>query len=377
MSIKKLENTAILLLICGLVIFPVELQMKLMESVGAYDKINFLYLIGMGILLYVKYKQEDWDKMEVAAKIILVMCACLMYYANRKLKTQMTVTALCNLLLPAVLLVCGNNKTLSKQFGQYIMWGLHAFSLCLLVVAIINAYSTTEIVMWGGATANAAILLGIFMVNDAYFASIKEKYPRWFLFMVTLAGIYLCGNFVAATLLCVYACANVIASKEGKITNAILAAVSIALICVDKFGGYGKLEGIEFKRSQFLNYLERGKKQLRLIEGYGTGYLAKKKMTKFAMELKLPILKHAFEYGILFAVLLLVGMYVFVSVKMIKRKKFMCWLGFTAVFVMYNSYVAMAARVNYCFMWMCLFVFLLLKCSAEPDDAPETVKKND
>lgn len=72
----------------------------------------------------------------------------------------------------------------------------------------------------------------------------------------------------------------------------------------------------------------------------------------------------ALDYGVLFAILWLVGLYIYVSYRILQQRQYMVWLGFSVIYAQYNTYNGLALSNQDNFTWLCVISVILINLAS-------------
>jgi hypothetical protein len=111
------------------------------------------------------------------------------------------------------------------------------------------------------------------------------------------------------------------------------------------------------------NYFQSGIYPLRFLVGYGTNTVYKTDLVAFKAGFEFPVVMSALDHGILFALLVYLGIYLYVSYQILKRKKVQCWIGCSLVFAQMNTFNGLGLSNQDTFTWLCLFMMVLTNCA--------------
>ncbi len=213
--------------------------------------------------------------------------------------------------------------------------------------------------LWGHPVLNATIFNMFYVLNIAYIQDgNKGIFPGWLICLISLAGVGCCGSktgivvAIAITLLAFY--------RDKRLL--IVAGLALALVFIS---GLGKNIIVRFLtqplttgRAGALRALLADKSfRFSLFHGYGDTGAAVERGYNAAFEF--PLIKFSFNYGIIFAIIILGTFLAYVTYKLCRKETLRSWLLWGLIFAEVNTYSTFAEdRDN--FMIFCIFTMILL-----------------
>ncbi len=397
----KMQMIACNLLLIGLILFPIHLRYALtQDTLKLYGQLNYAFVMALCILMYLKLKDHKFERADGLMTILWLFSAVPVLCSNYSIKTGKTLVVLFNLLVPTVIVLYHFEKKQFKRFMRYFLIIFDSFIVVLLICAVIEKVSGNIILtfmsdalsskeyasylgymetdvwrfysVWGHSLTNAVLFNSFFILNDLYFRSIEKRYPKVCFFMVALLGVLFCSSKTAIAVLLAY---MIISSWKNK---KLMIGCGIVIVLVLAFGGFdillerirgtslttGRLEAISA-------YFQSGICPLHFFKGYGSGFVYKEQLYDMRAGFEFPVLMSALDYGILFSLLVFVGLYLYVTWYMLKRKCIMCWLGFSLLYAQFHTFNGLSLSNQDSFMWLCVFSMLLLNCAMLREDSSQ------
>ena len=129
----------------------------------------------------------------------------------------------------------------------------------------------------------------------------------------------------------------------------------------------GRLEALQ-------KYLPSGIEPVRFFSGYGSNVILNSShpLTKLRAAFEFPLLMFAHDYGILFAVIHIGGLFAYASWRFIRNKNWSPWLCWSLLFAEVNTFNAYALRSQDDCWFFCLLTLMLLAV-ADHGNPAETV----
>ena len=365
----------------------------LSEQIGSYSQINYLFLIALFMLLCIKNRNCKETGLELCMKVVWCICLWIVLLSNYKVKTAKTVLFVANCMLPVLLILVQLSQKQLQRIMKHFLCVFNVFIVLLLVMALVEKFSGNVILqtvnqlipskeytsylyymevdvwrfysLWGHALSNASLFNIFFVVNDLYHKVYEQKYPKIVYFAVALLGVLLCSSKTAIIILFGYFLFS--SWKNRKLMFGCTAVVIAFLL-----GGGFKIILQRFMNTSLTTgrfdtfglYLQSGLKPIRFFCGYGTGTTYSKLMYNYRAGFEFPLLMEALDYGVLFAILWLVGLYIYVSYRILQQRQYMVWLGFSVIYAQYNTYNGLALSNQDNFTWLCVISVILINLAS-------------
>ncbi len=380
-------------IVVGLIVFPIHFQYALLQDeLKLYGRVSVLFLVAVWIFMYLKAKMRKFDNLDKVMIFIWIVSMGLVLIANYSIKTAQSVVVISNLILPAFILSWRFEFQSFSKFMRHFLIVFDVFIVLLCVICIFEKFTGSSMLtwmadalsskeyknylkfieedvwrshtIWGHALTGATLFNGFFILNDIYFRSQNKKYPKLLFFGITLVGVGLCSSKTAIVVLLAYLIVSSWKHKKFLIVCGVLGVVILAL------GGFNilieRLTSTPLTTGRFdsiITYFESGLCPLKFINGYGTGAVYGDKLYDLRAGFEFPVMMSSLDYGILFTILMIVGMYIYVSYFILKRKQVSTWLGFSLLFAEYNTFNGISLSNQDNFAWLCLFSMLMINCA--------------
>ena len=382
------EWCAAVLFVLGIIVFPIHLRYSLLKDVmHQYGYINFFVLGATVILLLLKKQLSVLEKW----MIFFWGIALISFFAsNASITTGKSMAAFFNCLFPIALIVCRFREERASKIIKVILVCFNVFIVILLLNAIIEKVSGNAILsilvdvlkaqelrmyleypapwrffsLWGHALTNALLFNMFFILNDCYYRCVGKKYPKLIYFLIALVGVLLCASKTAIVVLVLYFIASSYRNKWimiGSATGAVVLFLAGGFdLLIERFQTTALTSG---RMERLLAYLNSTVYPLGMKMGYGTGSVFSiDEMEFFKAGFEFPILMHAFDYGVLFAIICIGSIYVYVTYHMWKKKQYCIWIGYSLLYAEINVYNGICLRNQDIFVITCVFTMLILTC---------------
>lgn len=392
-NIDTIQIIACYLIFVGLIIFPIHFRYALLQdALKLYGQLNYAFLAALGILIYARGKVYAYKITDAGTAFLWLLSLAPVLVSNYSVKTGKTVVVICNLVLPVLILLCRFTSVQFERFMKHFLIVFDCFVVLLLVIAVIEKFSGNAILsfvaetlsskeyksylgymetdvwrfysVWGHALTNAVLFNAFFILNDIYFRSMDKRYPKIVFFMVSLLGVLLCSSKTAIAVLFVY---MIISSWQNK---KLIIGCGVVVVLALVFGGFDilleRIKGTSLTTGRFesiLAYFQSGLCPLGFFKGYGSEFVYKEQLYDLRAGFEFPVLMSSLDYGILFTVLILAGLYIYVSYHMLRRKCIMTWLGFSLLYAQFNTFNGLSLSNQDSFTWLCLLSMLMLNCA--------------
>ncbi len=395
---ERMEKLAICLMMIGLILMPFHFRAGLYkELIASYARINMIFFAGMCILMYVKEKTVGFTKWDKVMLAIWFVCTLLLVFSDQGKRTYSTVIFFFNDLLPIVIVLYRFEENRFEKFMKLFLSIFNSFIVVLLLLGFVEKFTgkpmeiMTSLVnsveytkyfnrmlngpqssegwryfsIWGHALTNAVYFTAFFIINDLYHYSRNKRYPKLIFFGISVVGIALCSARAAMAIVVVY----MIISSVKKDKRIMLAGV--VLVAAGYFSGVFdniiyRLKNTSLDSGRFLalkNYFADGRYPLRFLQGYSTSTVQHTAMRVYYAGFEYPMMMAALDHGILFSILMWVGIYVYGTIVILKQKNIMCWIGFSLLFAVLNSYNGVTIINQDCYIWMSVYLMVVFNCA--------------
>lgn len=393
-SFKK-EKLALFIIFIGLFLFPHALRMQIFHSISQRSylcNINYIALIGI-IILYVNKAREEFPRISnithywyYAIPITALIPLFISMNTNGYSLGYFVVYVLCCVLPIYVLFynVKTNNK---KHIIGFLLTLYNIIIIILVITALIDVLFDRIVIrhlatfftidtdfywyaylppsdidamrffsVYGAPLENASLFNMFYILNHTYGKTYnKPLLPTWLCSTITLLGISCCNSkggliiFLALVLVAYY----------NNIKLLVTAGVTVLIVLCS-----GLLDNLivrlttqNFSNGRFSGLwalLQNAETPLRFFKGYGDI----SKYGPYSPVFEFSGIVMAFNYGILFSVLILGTIFVFCSYTLLSAKKYQAFIFWFLFFLEINTYNFMAYTVDssliYCFLTMLL-----------------------
>ncbi len=397
MNRTKYEKIAIALIMAGLIIMPVDIRRTIFSFTGeAICRMCVPFLVALVLLMFIKAKFDGITKLDVVMVAIWVLCTCLMIasnVSNGSIAAWRTVLVFTNMILPTALILYRFDEENFETTLGILINIMDVFAIVLMVIAVIERLSggifletatqvwgfsaydfyyglemtettTRFFSFWGHALTNAMLFSASFIITDVYYQSREKKYFKLPFFAVCLLGSALACSKTGITVLVVYMiCSCVKNQKKILGAGALVAIIAYFLGIFDNIITRFTTGTLTTGRvSTLKKYFEADVSPFKFFTGYGVGHIWSDEMSAYKAGFEFPLLMEAQDFGILFSVLLLLGLYVYASYFILKNKSILCWVGFSLLFAEFNSYNGLSLFYIDNAMWLSVFTMVLVNC---------------
>lgn len=387
---QLLEQIACWLLLISLIVLPAHVRYAMLSGqIKAFARINYLFIVALIIMLYIRNQRKQMLLSDFLISSVWFVCLWLALYSDYKIDTASSTTFIAGCMLPVCMLLYRFQKDTFLQFINCFLQVFNIFIVILLVIALLEKFSGDAILrtinmylqskeyasyleyiqtdvwrfysLWGHALTNATLFNVFFIMNDLYHNIRKTRYPKLIYFAIALLGVLLCSSKTAIIILFAYFLLTSWKNKKLLIGCGVI--VIVFLVCggfrilLQRFTGTPLTTG---RFDAFGMYLQSGVRPLQLFRGYGTGVAYSKALYQYRAGFEFPVLMEALDYGILFAIIWIGGIYVYVSWRLLRARCIMVWIGFSAIYTQFNTYNGLALSNQDSFIWLCVVTMLLL-----------------
>ena len=403
---RLLDTVIIALFFLGVILMPIMIRFPFVYS--AYKPLGFLSYVNIPCtlaLLLSFLRLKKWTKTDLlffAAWLLLLIPMCI---SNREIEyTKYVLVPFQNLLPIYFIFYRMNEQTRQKTIRLFmILFNVFIFFLLLFAIeekitgkAIVKAFTdwlvsrnmyAQEITrfsdearffsFWGHPLTNALLFNSCLALNAAWCRSRGKKIYALMYVPIAMAGVLLSGSKTGITvcfLLLIVIC------WEYKKWMLLGIPIFAALYFVGAFNAIidrflhtpltsGRLEALTVYFTKWYSQYP-----LKWNVGYGSNAILSNLFMyyKIGQGLEIPILMISFDYGIIFAVVLMAGSYLYISWKCFKKRQWTIWLCYTLVFAEINTYNGYALRNQDVFIFGAFVAMIMLNML--PDKAPEKLR---
>lgn len=390
---RVLDTVIILLFFLGMILTPIMVRAPLVyrafRPLGSLCYLNFPCTLAL-LLSFLRLKK--WtaaDLLFFAAWLLLLIPMCI---SNRELEYTRYILAMLQNLLPVYFVFYRMNSRSREKTIRLFMILFNSFIFILLAFAIEEKISNKAVIkmfrdwlvsqnlyaqdfvrfadelrffsFWGHPLTNALLFNCFLGLNTAWYRSRGKTIYALLYLPVAMAGVLLSGSKTGITVCFLFLI--VICWKYKK-----WLLLSIPVIAVLYFAGAfnsiiarftntslttGRLEALEvYFGPMYSQY------PFQWLTGYGSNIAMSSSEPLFAVRagFEFPLLMAALDHGIIFAVVLMAGSYLYISWRCLKKRQWTIWLCFTLVFAEINTYNGYTLR-NWDIYTLCYFVAMLM-----------------
>ena len=223
---------------------------------------------------------------------------------------------------------------------------------------------------WGHPLTNA-LLFNIFLaLNTAWYKSRGKQIYAALYIPFAMAGVLLSGSKTGITVCFLII---IILFWDHKKWLLVCIPILVGLYFTGVFNNIiarfsegslttGRIETLtEYFTSLYSQY------PFQWLSGYGSGIVMNASHVLYSVRagFEFPLLLFALDYGIVFAIVLMAGSYLYISWRCLKKKQWTIWLCYTLVFAEINTYNAYALRNQDMFIVGCFVAMLMLNMVPE------------
>ena len=224
----------------------------------------------------------------------------------------------------------------------------------------------------GHPLTNAFLFNAFYALNILYNKYHKKLLPDYIWTVIALLSLICCGGKTGITVGLIIT----ICTYYRKWQFYVLTAVSIPIAYIsgildNLIYRFTKLPLTTGRASSLKLLLTDDRISFRLFQGYGSLLGSKYKSAEFdfiSAATEFPLIGHSLHYGILFALLLLLPPFIYVTFRLCKEKRFIDWLFWCLLYAEVNTYNGFSSRLDVSFMFYFLS-FILLNIAPSPDKA--------
>ncbi len=388
------------LLVAGLILFPIHMRYLLLkDTLKILSRINVFFLLGMVLLLYQKVRERDFSLIDKVMVLLWGFSALLMCVSNYSIKTGRTLVAFCMLLAPTFIVLYRFRAVDYRKFMKWFLIAFDAFVVFLLILSIIEKQTNSAFLrymaetldskefriylegftfdvwrahtIWGHALLNAVFYNAFFIINDLYFTNAKIKYPKILFFIIALAGVLLCASKTAIVVVLAYLVVSSWKNKKFLIGSGVVLVISLLAGAFNSlFERLTMFSLTSGRMDHLIGYFKSGIYPFKFLIGYGTNSVFDTDVVQYKAGFEFSILMSALDHGILFAIFVFLGVYIYASYQMLKRKNVQCWLGYSLLFAQLNTFNGLGLSNQDTFTWLCLFTMLSINCAVMGQELP-------
>ena len=397
------DTLVIVLFLAGFILFPIHFRGPLLSSsLGYLGYVNFICAAAV-LLSFFRFRR--WTKADLIAFSVWLLLYIPMLLSNREMDRPRAITAAVQTLMPLfIVLYRMNPKTREKTLGLFLLL-FDIFILVLLIIAVEETiYGKHNILawfrnwmkgmglgtkelksyiskkrrfgsLWGHSLTSALIFNSFFVLNVIYFRACRRKCPIPLFFFPALLGTALAASKTGVTVCVVL---FVIMSWKYKKWFLLVVPLLALLYFTGAFNSviarFSKGTLTTGRLEKLVSYFSSGINPLQLFTGHGTMSVLSKSspVHQFRQGFEFPLMMFAYDYGILFSLLHVGGLYAYATWRFLSRREWVPWLCFSLVFAEMNTYNAYALRNQDVCFFFCFVTMLLLNMKQKKDpEIPE------
>ena len=363
----------VILFFVGVFLIPIHLRGPIFyRNLYYLSYLNFPFALAV-ILSFVKIRR--WNLADIILYSVWVVSYLFVGYSNRELDPYRQTTVVFQNLIPFIILfyrmeTSGKEKTVKLLlilFDIFVILlfimcieekitGKHPFSLLIEWMGV-NEYYNSEYIryymdprsgfIWGHTLTNAVIFNTFYIVNALYFRSFKKRFILPVFFLITLGGVLLASSktgIVVSILLLVFT-----TWKHKKWLLAIIPVLA-GMYFLGAFNGIidrfmhsslttGRIEGLTA-------YFNSHENPIYFLFGHGSNAVLEVDSVTYPYRagFEFPPLMFAFDYGILFSAIAILGVYIYSSWRILRSKNWLAWFCYTVWYMEVNTYNGYALR---------------------------------
>lgn len=369
-------------------------------SVVAY--INFPFCIGVMLLLCTG-RQYTWREFLAAGLWIAALVPMLLSGSNGSILRD--ISYLGTIWFPLFALICRFEGKSAKTWLKILLYAFDIFIVILLGIAVCEKITDQAILkhviawmqhhgytansfeallstqpgrfcsVWGHPLTNAVLFNAFFICNDIYYRSLGKNYPKILYLAVAVLGVLLCAGKTAIAVIAVY---MVITNWKDKrwfilycVGGAALYFLGVFDSIIDRFLNTPLTTG---RFEALVKYFSGNYYPLRFWSGYGYDKVfGIEEISRLRAGFEFPPLMFSFNFGILFALIMLITVYGLLSWYMLKKKRIVEWIGFSLLFAQIYTYNGVCLRSNEVCYFVYFAFFLInnsIMLAKEPENPP-------
>lgn len=381
----------LIVLLCFISIFMMPIRIRSLFA----DRIvkhygNFNVLCAVAVLLSL-FRIRRWTAVELICFCLWCLLLIPMAVSNESLKNYNRIIAVSQSLLPLLLVLYPMNaSSRRKAIGLFVVLFDVVIGLLLIYGVVerfsgqsirhmiidwletngFNAVSFTRTLgdkrfysVWGHPLSNAVLLNSFFVINVFWLRAARRKCPTFFFFLVTLAGVLLASSKTGITVCFLLQILMNWKHKKWLLISIPVLALLYFLGAFDAIIARFSTSSLTTGRLEALQkYLLSGIEPVRFFSGYGSNVILNSShpLTKLRAAFEFPLLMFAHDYGILFALIHIGGLFAYASWRFIRNKNWIPWLCWSLLFAEVNTFNAYALRSQDDCWFFCLLTLMLL-----------------
>jgi len=396
---QVLDTVIVILFFVGVILTPIHFREPILfKKIGYLGYINFPCTLAVLLSLLRIRRWKIQDVLLFGAWLLLLIP---MMVSNLAISRKRAVTAVFQNLLPALIVFYRMEPASRKRTVRIWLICFDVFIILLLALGIEERfnghmllkaardwlvqrhYDASEISryiidgrfssVWGHPLTMSMFFNAFFIANVVYRRQNGQKCPVILYFAITLAGVLLSASRSGLVV-----CFGLLVVSCWKQKKWFLLAIPVMAILyftgafktvITRFGNRALFDDDRIR--ELTGYFASGINPLKWLTGYGsnTVLMSGNPVYQFNDGFEFPLLMYAYDYGIVFAVVRILGMYGYVTWRFLRRRQWLPWICFSALFAQLNVYNGYAMRnQDICFL-MDFFAMILLNMVPDEERA--------
>ena len=386
---NRLDLLVVLLCFIAIFIFPIRIRSLLINRViNHYGNFNFLCALAVLISLF---RLRRWTLAELICFCLWYLLLIPMVFSNDSLKPHVRIVAVSQSLLPLLLVLYPMNVVSRKKAISWFVILYNVFIGILLTCGILerffdrvifhtiinileanglNASSFTRTLndnrfysLWGHPLSNAVFFNSFFVLNTFWLRVNRRKCPTLVFFLIALTGVLLASSKTG-----IIVCFLLQIIINWKYKKWLLISIPV-LVTLYFLGGFNAIitrfstSSLSSGRIEtFQKYLATGLDPFRFFSGYGSNVILNSShpLSRFRAAFEMPLLMFAHDYGILFSMIHIIGLFIYTSWRFLQNKNWLPWLCWSLLFAEVNTFNAYTLRSQDDCWFFCLMTLVLL-----------------
>ena len=401
-SFPRLDGVILSLLFLGVFIAPMHLRSTLLQKpLDSLRVINFPCALA-ALLSFARIRK--WEKADFFLAAAWVLLIIPMFFSNRERTSYIQISAPLQLLLPLFLVFFRMEPDHSRKALGVFLFCFDLFMVFYLALGVFERFTNLSALtwardqlsalgfkpseltryleerdgrfasIWGHPLTNAFLFNAFFALNAVWLRKINRQKLTPVVFLFTLVGVLLCSSkmgIVVCLLLLGITCRE---QKKWFLLFVPLLGILYFTGALDRIlFRFTEIDLTSGRLQDLQQYFSSGLMPLRFLSGYGSNAALLKDCPVYEINnaFEFPVMMYSFDYGILFSLVAILGVFAFVSWHMLRKRHWTSWLCYVCLFAEISAYNAYALRnQDVCWM-MCIFsLFLLNLGEAKPAGNP-------
>ena len=395
----------------GIILCPFHLRDPILDQYigGNYSRINYFLVLALLLLMITK---KDYTKWEVILCVIWLLLLVPLWFSNIDYKLPRTLSAVTQTWLPVYLIIQRIDEDKRKKYLRNTLFVYDVFIAVLLSMGVyerLTGHSILHVViqwldsmgiraseylvfsrqvggfeksvgsrmysLWGHPLTNAILFTSFFILNDIYFRSVRQRYPKMIFFAVAAVGVLLCVGKTATVVLALCLVISNWKNPRWLIAYAALGALLYFMGAFDTIIQRFTAGEITTGRiPAIIKYFSGDNYPLRAWIGYGAGTTYLADMRHLSPAFEFPLLMYALDNGILFSLVYVGSMFGYLSYHFLSRRQISTWMMISLLFAQIQTYNGMSLR-NQDIGWLNAIIIMIAINSVLLTDQPDPPKR--